>query len=83
MQNQPPLDQAGKVVPQQTIDSLAENLLSISQALLASKTENAAVRMEITEVKAKISALQVHMDSQRDRNAGGFRFKHLGNELNF
>ena len=76
-------DPAAKLVSQQTLESLAGHLKSISEALLSSKEENSQVRTEIAEVKSKNSALQLQLDSQRERHSGAYRFKHIGNELNF
>ena len=76
-------------VGQKTLNELLDSLKSISEALVEAKSESAAAKTESEtaksiskEVRAQNNALQIQLDSQKERRHGGYKFKHIGNELN-
>jgi hypothetical protein len=73
------------IVPggQKTLLDLAAQLQAVSQALVAAQQDSAEAKAVSREAKAENQALRVQLDSQSDRQLGGFRFKHVGNELNY
>jgi hypothetical protein len=56
---------------------------AVSQALVSAQRDSADAKASSKEAKAENAALKVQLESQTDRKLGGFRFKHVGNELNF
>jgi hypothetical protein len=73
------------IVPggQKTLLDLAAQLQAVSQALVSAQQDSAEAKASSKEAKAENAALKVQLESQTDRKLGGFRFKHVGNELNF
>ena len=75
-------------VENETLASLALHLQSISESLVKTQKDAAAVKEEsgkaqkaAAEAKANNVALQAQLDCQREKRAGGYKFRHLGNEL--
>jgi hypothetical protein len=66
-----------------TLLELAEKLKTVSAEITAARQEAAEAKTASSEVKAENSALKLQLDCQKDKKLGGFRFKHIGNELNF
>jgi hypothetical protein len=70
------------------LTSLAENLRVISETLVKTQSEAAEVRAEsekaqriAAEAQANNQALQAQIDCQNEKRAGGYKFRHLGNEI--
>jgi hypothetical protein len=88
-----PVNQDGEdAVPigQQTLLDLVGNLKALTTALVEAKAESAAAKAESsvaiaasTEAKAQNTALQIQIQSQKDKRLGGYKFRHVGNEINF
>jgi hypothetical protein len=75
-------------VENQTLASLAENLRYISESLVQTQKEAAEVRAEsekaqkvAAEAQANNVALQAQLNCQSEKRAGGYKFRHLGNEI--
>ena len=85
----PNQDDVNVQVGQRTLNELLSNLKSISEALSDAKAESAAAKTESEaaksiskEVRAQNNALQIQLDSQKEKRHGGYKFRHIGNELN-
>jgi hypothetical protein len=75
-------------VDNETLTSLAENLKVLSQALVKTQQEAAETKAAsekaskaAVEAQANNIALQAQLNSQTAKRAGGYKFRHLGNEL--
>jgi hypothetical protein len=76
---------AAEVVPieNSTLTELTEHLKMITDSLLVTQQESAAAKATAEEVKAKNTALQLQLNSQKEKKAGGYQWKHPGNETQF
>ena len=76
-------------VGQKTLNDLLVNLKCLADTLAEAKSESAAAKSESAtaqaiskEVRAQNNALQIQLDSQKEKRHGGYKFRHIGNELN-
>ena len=76
-------------VGQTTLNELLKNIKSLTDTLAEAKSESAAAKTESAsaqaiskEVRAQNNALQIQLDSQKEKRHGGYKFRHIGNELN-
>jgi hypothetical protein len=69
-------------VGQKTLNDLLVNLKALSDTLAEAKSESAAAQAISKEVRAQNNALQIQLDSQKEKRHGGYKFRHIGNELN-
>jgi hypothetical protein len=75
-------------VDNETLASLALNLQTISATLVQTQKETAEIKAESAKAQKAASeaiannvALQAQLDCQSEKRAGGYKFRHLGNEL--
>ena len=73
------------IVPggQQLLLDLAAQLQTVSQALVSAQKDSAEAKAISREAKAENASLRVQLDSQSEKRLGGFKFRHIGNELNY
>lgn len=73
-----------------TLSCLADQLQVITDTLVTTQRESAEAKAEsakaqvaASEARAENVSLQAQLDCQKEKRAGGYRFKHLGNELTY
>ena len=78
-------NQNDAIVPggQQLLLDLAAQLQTVSNALITAQADSAEAKTVSHEVKAENAALRVQLESQNEKRLGGFKFRHIGNELNY
>jgi hypothetical protein len=82
------MDAGNTAVNNQTLASLADNLRIISETLIQTQKEAAETKAEsgkaqkaAAEAQATNIALQAQLNCQTEKRAGGYKFRHLGNEI--
>ena len=66
-----------------TLTDLTTHLKLIAESLIETQKEAAAAKSTAEEVKATNTALQMQLNSQKQKKAGGYQWKYPGNETQF
>ena len=66
-----------------TLTDLTKHLKMLTESLVETQKEAAAAKLTAEEVKATNTALQLQLNSQKQKRAGGYHWKHPGNETQF